>query len=346
MARALSRIGYGLGQGARVFWYVGHYFVLNRLRGPLVPPGEAPVTVKGKIPRWPALAAGMRALFEQDWKNVEAGIYRAPEGLALPADAVATSLRFFRDARKVDERRLSRRHSEVLTAELRQRYPRYYLQNFHYQTGGWFSQESAKLYDTQVEVLFTGTADAMRRQALLPLAKAFKGRDQRKLHLLDVACGTGRFLQEVASNYPRLNVTGLDLSPTYAEEARTRLADCRTVSIVEANAEKMPVSSASQDAVTCIYLFHELPPKVREVVAAEIARVLKPGGIAIVVDALQPGDRPEYDGLLEFFPIGFHEPYFGTYMMEDFPALFAGKGLAFEGSTPAFLSRIMCFRKE
>ena len=346
MAGPLSRIGYGVQQGARVAWYASHYIALNRIRGPLVPPGEKPVSVKGKVPKWPALVAGMRELFEHDWKNIAAGLYRAPDGLLPPSVAIRTSLRFFRDARKVDERRLSRRHSEVLTPELRKRYPRYYLQNFHYQTGGWFSDESAKLYDTQVEVLFTGTADTMRRQALAPLADAFKGREQRTIHLLDVACGTGRFLDEVTANYPRLNATGLELSPAYAAEARKRLKRRRFIEVIEANAEKMPLADASQDAVTCIYLFHELPPKVRKIVVAEIARVLKPGGITVMVDALQTGDRPDYDGLLEFFPVGFHEPYFGSYLAEDFPALFGREGLTFDGSTMAFLSKIMVFRKE
>lgn len=350
MASPLSRIGYGLGQGARVAWYVGHYLAVNRMRGPLVPPGEEPVSVQGKVPNWKGLVAGMTALFERDWKNIEAGHYRAPEGLAAPAEAVAASLRFFKDARKVDERRLSRRHSEVLTSdvltdELRARYPRYYLQNFHYQTGGWFSEDSAKLYDTQVEVLFNGTAGAMRRQALVPLAEALRGRDQRELTLLDVACGTGRFLEDVAANYPRLNITGLDLSPAYVAEARSRLGARRNVTLVEANAETMPLADASQDAVTCIYLFHELPPKIRKVIVAEIARVLKPGGIVIIVDALQTGDTPDYDGLLEFFPIGFHEPYFSSYLAEDFKALFARHGLAQTDAALAFLSKVMVFRK-
>ena len=63
-------------------------------------------------------------------------------------------------------------------------------------------------------------------------------------------------------------------------------------------------------------------------------------------DALQTGDRPDYDGLLEFFPIGFHEPYFGTYLSEDFVTLLGNDGLGFEGSTLAFLSKVMVFRKE
>ena len=71
--------------------------------------------------------------------------------------------------------------------------PSYYLQNFHFQSGGWMTDDLARRYDTQVEVLFNGTANATRRQALVPLHEVFAGRDQRRLRLLDVVCGTGAF---------------------------------------------------------------------------------------------------------------------------------------------------------
>jgi hypothetical protein len=40
----------------------------------------------------------------------------------------------------------------------------------------------------------------------------------------------------------------------------------------------------------------------------EFARVLKPGGRLVVVDSLQMGDEPDYDGMLELFPQNYHEP--------------------------------------
>ena len=50
--------------------------------------------------------------------------------------------------------------------------PDYYLQNFHYQTGGYLTEQSARLYDIQVETLFMGTASLMRRQVLQPIAES------------------------------------------------------------------------------------------------------------------------------------------------------------------------------
>jgi sugar phosphate isomerase/epimerase len=66
------------------------------------------------------------------------------------------------------------------------------------------TEESARRYDTQVEVLFNGTANATRRQALPQLHEVFAGRDQRKLRLLDIGCGTGRFLDLVKQVWPEI----------------------------------------------------------------------------------------------------------------------------------------------
>jgi len=38
--------------------------------------------------------------------------------------------------------------------------------------------------------------------------------------------------------------------------------------------------------VLCVYLFHELPPAVRRAAAAEMARVLKPGGLLVLTDSV------------------------------------------------------------
>ena len=224
-------------------------------------------------------------------------------------------------------------------------YPRYYLQNFHFQSDGWLSERSAKLYDHQVEVLFGGGADAMRRQALVPLHHFFTERPSRGARLLDLACGTGRFLTFVKANYPRLAVTALDLSPNYLAEAARNLAPWRGVDFEQAAAEETGLPDASFEVVTCVYLFHELPPKVRTAVAQEIARLLKPGGLFILIDSIQTGDRPEYDGLLEYFPVAFHEPYYSSYVACDLTELFTEVGLVEQEVDVTYFSRLMTFRK-
>jgi ubiquinone/menaquinone biosynthesis C-methylase UbiE len=60
-------------------------------------------------------------------------------------------------------------------------------------------------------------------------------------------------------------------------------------------------------------MFHELPPAVRRIIFGECARVLKPRGRLVVVDSLQRGDEPDYEGLLDLLPQNYHEPYYASY---------------------------------
>jgi ubiquinone/menaquinone biosynthesis C-methylase UbiE len=219
------------------------------------------------------------------------------------------------------------------------------LQNFHFQTGGWMTQESARLYDTQVEVLFKGTANATRRQALPPLHEIFAGRDQPGLSLLDVGCGTGRFLDFVKQVWPRLPTLGLDMSEAYLKEAKHHLARWSRLRLIVGDGERIPLPDNSQDAVTSIFVFHELPPEVRRASFREFARVLKPRGRLVLVDSLQRGDQEDYDGLLELFPQNFHEPYYKSYIAEDFGAIARACNLRQTRCTTAFVSKVMVFDK-
>jgi ubiquinone/menaquinone biosynthesis C-methylase UbiE len=223
--------------------------------------------------------------------------------------------------------------------------PDYYLQNFHFQSGGWMTEESARLYDMQVEVLFSGAANAMRRQALVPMAEEIKGRDQRRIAYADIACGPGSFLGQVRKAFPRLPALAIDLSEAYLREAKRNLGRRPRLQPIVAKAEALPLADASLSLATCIFLFHELPPEIRTQVAREIARVMRPGGLFILVDSLQGGDEPDYDGLLEVFPELFHEPYFRSYLDDDIESLFASLGFVSEGRTNAFLSKVLRLRR-
>jgi ubiquinone/menaquinone biosynthesis C-methylase UbiE len=348
LSRLATRAAYGARQLPRIAWYLGHGLAMTRIAQRAREGGSArprPHT-DAPIPERNRFFADMVALWRQDLANVEAGVY------PLPADhdgslkmLLDRSRLFFEDLPAVHRRRESGDHSEVLTEETRGKRPRYYLQNFHFQSGGWMTDESAQRYDTQVEVLFNGAANATRRQALPPLGEVFAGRDQRRLMLLDVGCGTGRFLDFVKQAWPRLPVIGLDLSEAYVREAKRHLTRWSRTNLMVGNAESIPLPDESQDAVTSIFMFHELPPKVRRIVLREFARVLKPGGRLILVDSLQHGDEPDYDGLLELFPQSFHEPYFLSYIKEDFAALCQDCGLMYIGDARAFVSKVIVFDK-
>ncbi len=348
IATGAKRFAYGATQAARVLWYTGHYMAGRRMVGPLTEPGEAPYADEfGPLDRV-RLKTAFREIFKTDWKNIEAGRYKLPAEMRQPPSPLKLwrqSRDYLRDARKVARRKHQRGHSEVLTPARQEKYPRYFLQNFHYQTDGWMTAGSADRYDMQVETLFTGSAGAMRRQALPAIRKALAGEDIATARLLDLGCGAGRFLAEVKENWPALDATALDLSPAYLGKARTNLGRWKDITYVEANAEATGLPDASFDVITAIYLFHELPPAVRKIVAKEISRLLKPGGTLVQVDTIQYGDEPGFDILLENFPRGFHEPYYDSYCRAELKDLFADAGVIHADETIAFLSKISVFRK-
>jgi ubiquinone/menaquinone biosynthesis C-methylase UbiE len=344
---AATRIAYGATQLPRLAWYMGQAMIMRELarrqageRAQAAPAATASSLADRQ------LYANIARLLRQDLAHVEAGIY------PLPADhdgslftLLQRSRLFFADLPVVHRRRERRGTREVATQGHAGRRPDYYLQNFHFQSGGWMTRESAQRYDTQVEVLFRGTANAIRRQALPPLFEALAGRDQRGLRFLDVGCGTGRLLNFFKQSWPRLPALGIDMSQAYIEEARHHLEHWGWLDLAVGKGEAMPVATASQDAAASVFLFHELPPKVRRAVLAEFGRVLKGGGRLVLVDSLQLGDAPDYDAMLERFPRNFHEPYYSSYLKEDFAALARTCGLAHVRNVNAFIAKVMVFDK-
>jgi ubiquinone/menaquinone biosynthesis C-methylase UbiE len=346
MPSSFDRLAFTAVQAGRISWFFGQKLLAARLSRPVPLPDH----LRGRrMPGRQRILADLRALVEQDWRNIEAGFYSPPSaGFGNPVREIRRAIDFFADLSAVEQRRHGGQQERLLTEVPPGRYPGYYLQKFHFQSDGYLSGASADRYDHQVEVLFGGGAAAMRRQALVPLKTALAGRPvagRNAARLLDVACGTGRFLREVKANYPRLRVTGLDLSPHYLAAARRELAPWSRVRLVEAAAEAMPLGTAEFDVVTCIYLFHELPPRTRRSVMAEIRRVLRPGGTLILVDSLQTGDDPDYDSMLECFPLAFHEPYYASYLREDLDRL-CRPGFVPGERFPAYFSKVLTYRRD
>lgn len=342
MVSPLDRLSYAAQQTARVAWYAGHYAAGRRLLKPMPKPDFA----IGPTPGRAELTADMRALFQREWRDVAAGLYPAPRLLGPePAEFLRRSLLYFRDLPQVDARRHGTLDDELPPGSQADGLPDYYRQNFHFQSDGWLSDHSAALYDTQVEVLFTGAADVMRRRALPPIATWLAGRNQRNVRGLDVGCGTGRLLAALHGAWPGLKLTGIDLSKPYLEEARRLIGRTARVKLDEAAAETLPFDEASLDLVVSSFLLHELPKEIRAKAIAEMARVVKPDGLVVIVDSLQKGDRPDWDGLLDLFPHYFHEPYYAEYTTGSLEEWFGAAGLRPVSGENAFLSKIAAFTR-
>jgi SAM-dependent methyltransferase len=115
----------------------------------------------------------------------------------------------------------------------------------------------------------SGRRRARRRSELfVELAGLGRGR-----LALELGCGTGIFLEQVAESGAR--VRGLDLSTDLLAHARRRVAGRDNVRVVCGNAERMPFPDREFDAVYGSSVLHhlDLDPALRET-----HRVLKPGG--------------------------------------------------------------------
>lgn len=110
--------------------------------------------------------------------------------------------------------------------------------------------------------------------------------DPRGLKILDLGCGHGMAAVVLARR--GAEVTGLDLSTGYLAEARRR-AEANQVAAtwVQADAERLPFPGKTFDRIWCHAILHHLDlPRA----AAELHRVLKPGGWAVVCEPW--GDNP------------------------------------------------------
>jgi ubiquinone/menaquinone biosynthesis C-methylase UbiE len=265
----------------------------------------------------------LNQLLEVDWQDAERGIY--PKSLLFDnpwEDFFRYYPLVWLDTPEIWDRANQKRYQEFSSEIETGGYPSYYLQNFHHQTNGYLSELSANLYDLQVEILFGGSADVMRRRILAPLKqelKAFDSIPPRQIRILDVACGTGRTLKLIRDALPQASLFGTDLSPTYLRKANQLLSQIpgELPQLLHANAEELPYLDNYFHAATCVFLFHELPAAVRQQVIEQCFRVTQPGGVFIICDSIQVSDSPEMMPAMESFHEMFHEPYYKHYMTDD-----------------------------
>ncbi len=180
-----------------------------------------------------------------------------------------------------------------------------------------------------------GGLHAATARKILPDLDGMTQRLETGARVLEVGCGTGRFLMQLAKAWPKAHCTGVDIDPTGIEIARNKIAMAGLepqVEVIESDVADLP--QAGFDAVVMIEVLHEIAPQVRQHVINGCAHVLKPGGWLLIVDETYPSSleearRPEFQ-----FPLqtGFEEMTWGNVIptREEQEALLAGAG--FEGT--------------
>jgi len=310
--------------------------------------------------------------YEQDYERINDGSYKLPWDMYTRSRQISPLFIGRQTSRFVSEAvgTLTRRNrgSEEdkriwLTDDKSDKYPDYYKTAFHYQTDGWMSQKSADVYETSTETLFLGRQDAMQRSALGPLVQFSKDNKlDRPMKILEVACGTGRFLTFARDNLPLdTEAVALDLSPFYIDKARDNDKNWRSVrkrfekdngqevdieaaTIVQAKAEDIPFEDEKFDAVVCMYLYHEIPREIRAEVAREMERVTKKGGRVILTDSNQRGDRPSNDNTIGNFE-RMNEPHWRDYIEDFLPTHFENIGMECLTKTVCSSTKTLAFGK-
>ncbi|PMB50129.1 SAM-dependent methyltransferase [Fischerella thermalis CCMEE 5201] len=321
MSDTLTKLTYQTFQQGKNYFGLAHKTLSARLLNFISPVEQQTKPIPTEV--LPKLQQRLDNLLEIDWQDAERGVY--PTSLLFDnpwQDFFQYYPVVCLDLFQMWERAKQKRYQDFPPNVETSAYPSYYVQNFHHQTDGYLSDLSANLYDLQVEILFGGTADPMRRRILAPLKeglKFFADTPSQQLRILDVACGTGRTLKMIRAALPQASLFGTDLSPAYLRKANELLSQIsgELPQLLQANAEELPYLDNYFHAVTSVFLFHELPAGVRQRVIEQCYRVTKPGGVFIICDSIQMSDSPAMEPLMENFHEIYHEPYYKHYMSDD-----------------------------
>ena len=344
-APSLKKIAYHTLQQGKTIAGLAHKELSTKLMEVFAPdaaPGKFPID-RDLIKE---VRRSMESLERIDWQEAEAGIY--PKSQLFEAPWLEWAKKYplvWLDMPQTWARRKKNKTREIPIDVNEEDYPNYYLQNFHLQTDGYLSEHSAEIYDLQVEILFNGTADSMRRRVLAPLKRGLKrylSESSKKVKVLDIATGTGRTLQQIQSALPEVELYGLDLSGSYLKQASKYLSSRSgdLVQLTKGNAEKMPYSSSNFQALTCVFLFHELPRDARQNVLKECFRLLEPGGTLVLADSIQIEDSPKFTPIMENFHKIFHEPFYRDYIVDDIDLRLEESGFTSITSESHFMTKV------
>jgi ubiquinone/menaquinone biosynthesis C-methylase UbiE len=290
----------------------------------------------------------VKALIEKDSNHIANGDY--PLSVLFEETPVTHYARLpslIQDAVRAHQQRTDNNAKQFANTDpsFLENIPDYYRRNFHFQDGGYLSDKSARLYDHQVEILFSGTAQVMRRQIIPSMKNHFSKSDGKGLKILEIGSGTGSLTKALALAFPNAQITSLDPSPHYLQYAKNRLGNFKRIDFLQGYGEDLNFKNESFDAVISCYLFHELPLEIRKKVIKESYRVLKAGGYFGLADSIQTGDDPEMDWALKKFPIDFHEPFYKNYVETNMQNLVQSVFKAVPNSEVHFLTKTIWIQK-
>lgn len=105
--------------------------------------------------------------------------------------------------------------------------------------------------------------------------------------ILEIGPGPGVLHRQIAAGYPF--TAGLDLAPGMLRQTQKRLRRADLIPrLVNGDAIRLPFVGACFDGILLTFVFSAIPDGATA--TGELARVLRPGGVIVLVDACEPGD--------------------------------------------------------
>ncbi len=169
---------------------------------------------------------------------------------------------------------------------------------------------SAELEQLHEEASRTHFLDRWTRSAVLDRV----GELPDHATIADVGCSTGYLLEDLRERYREASLIGIDLVAAGLRTAHESLPEVR---LLHADACALPLAGGTVDAVVSVNLLEHVPDD--EQALREIARILRPGGRAVIVVPAGPRTYDYYDRFLG------HERRYGR---GELAAKCAGAGLA------------------
>jgi ArsR family transcriptional regulator len=120
----------------------------------------------------------------------------------------------------------------------------------------------------------------------------------------DLGCGTGQVSAAIAPFVAR--VIAVDASGAMLQAAKKRLQGIENIELRRGELEALPIDDGRLDAATLMLVLHHVPEPQRAL--SEVARVLRPGGRAVIVDML-PHDRESYRQQMGHVWLGFGDEH-------------------------------------
>ena len=113
--------------------------------------------------------------------------------------------------------------------------------------------------------------------------------------VLEIGCGTGNLTVRAKKTHPSIDVVGSDPDPLALKRAQRKARRLTGIRFECGYAQRLPYTDGEFDRVLSSMMLHHLDSDAKTVAAAEVFRVLRPGGRLHLVD--MGGDMTVDDGL-------------------------------------------------